>query len=117
MYDVLNIYLEDSIKALTYQKRIRPSEEQIVEFYQKVETFWNELVIGYKPLQELQDSQPSDKIAALYRNRNGGHLLFRPIGLKMVVRVIKYLMNDRLSLQKAVQATSRAKMNINEDPW
>lgn len=117
LYDVLNIYLEDPIKELPHQKRIRPSEEKIAELYQETENLWREMVASYESLQRLQNSNPTDEVAALYRTRNGGHLLFRPIGLKMVIRVIKYLTEGGLSLQEAVQATTLAQMNINEDPW
>jgi DNA sulfur modification protein DndB len=117
LYDVLNIYLDDYVKKLPHQKKIRPSEEEIEELYEKTQMLWHELAISNEPLQQLRDSEPDDKIAGHYRDRNGGHLLFRPIGLKMVVNNVRYLVESGYSLHEATEAIAQAEMNIHRDPW
>ena len=81
VYDVLDMYLPDDPKAWRSFKKSRPSEHAISAFFKQAREFWNELMSFFPPLRELATSNPDQEIAAQYRNRDGGHLLFRPVGL------------------------------------
>src|SRR3712207_7582861 len=64
------------------------------------------------PLQEVSVSDPSDNIAAKYRHRDGGHLLFRPIGLMIVIQVVRWLINLEISLDRKSTRLNSSHANI-----
>ncbi|MFX0206531.1 MAG: DGQHR domain-containing protein [Candidatus Hodarchaeota archaeon] len=115
LYDVLDIYLQE--KGWKFFKRFRPPEDKLKELYQKSNDLWEILVDNFKCLKELQGSSPADEVAGKYRNRNGGNLLFRPIGLLIFVKVLRHQINSGLALNKAVKVLSKVPMEISENPW
>ena len=56
-------------------------------------------------------------IAKKYRNEEGGHLLFRPIGLLVIIRCVRSLRAGSLSVEEAVYKISKVPMTLSEDPW
>jgi DNA sulfur modification protein DndB len=56
-------------------------------------------------------------VAARYRTRHGGHVLFRPIGLLLVVRTISELMESGFSVVRACRSVARVSMELAEKPW
>ncbi len=115
LYDVLDIYLQE--KGWKYFKRFRPPEEKLNQLYKNSNDLWEILVKNFKCLKELQKSSSADKIAGKYRDRNGGHLLFRPIGLLILVKVLIHQIDSGLALADAVKKLSKVPMQISEDPW
>ena len=115
LYDVLDIYLKE--KGWIYFKRFRPPEERLKELYKKSNDLWKILVGNFRCLKELRESSSADEVPAKYRNRNGGHLLFRPIGLLIFVKVLRQQMDLGLAMDKAAKKLSEVPMEISEDPW
>jgi len=115
LYDVLDIYLKE--KGWKYFKRFRPPEDRLKELYKKSSDLWKTLVGNFRCLKELQESSPADELAGKYRNRNGGHLLFRPIGLLILVKVLRQQIDSGLALDKAAKKLSKVPMEISENPW
>jgi DNA sulfur modification protein DndB len=117
LYDVLDTLLPSSRRGWTKFKRVRPSDEVVEQYFDKSVNIWDELTAQFEPLQELRDSNPVDQIAAKYRDRGGGHLLFRPVGLIMLAKVIRRLLDSGLTLREAVRRVSRAPMYLTQEPW
>lgn len=118
VYDVLDTYLPDDSKSWRSFKRLRPTDKVISDFYKKAHEFWDELMEFFPPLHELATSKPDQNIAGRYRNRDGGHLLFRPAGLDVVTQVIKWLQEDTESaLRPLVRKIAQVPMFLSEDPW
>ena len=115
LYDVLDIYLKE--KGWKSFKRFRPSEEKLNELYTKSNKLWKILSGSFECIDELKDSEPSDKIAGKYRNKDGGHLLFRPIGLLIFTRVLRKVIDSGSTLNDAIKRLSKAQMGISENPW
>jgi len=79
---------------------------------------WDGLVSAFPPLKELSASKPEDEVSFKYRNRHtGGHLIFRPVGLMMIISVIRYLMAGGNSLKQAASRVASAPMVLSEQPW
>jgi len=118
LYDVIDIYLRDKgAKRWKQFKTIRPSDNVIDSFYNKSIEFWHILTEYFSPLQEFGDSEPSDKVAGKYRHNRGGHLLFRPVGLLTIVRVLRHLVDNGVQLTQAVRLVSQVPMEISAAPW
>jgi len=118
VYDLLDKYFGWERGDWKDFKKQRPSDRQLDEFYKKAEELWNTLVAEFPPLKELLASDPKDEISFRYRNRNiGGHLIFRPVGLLMIISVLRYLMAEGKTLNDAIAAVGRAPMSLSEAPW
>ena len=77
LYDVLEILFR-TVRGWKEFKRHRPKDDTIAKFYAKSTKFWDTLVEYFPVLEDILTSQPNNNVAGRYRNREGGHLLFRP---------------------------------------
>ena len=107
LYDGLNAYLSNTSKKKSWEqyKRMRPPDPEIAPFYDRATQFWDSLTAHFSELRELARSKPQEKVARKYRNQNGGHLLYRPIGLTMIFHICKLFLDDGLSLSAIPQET------------
>lgn len=120
LYDSLDDFFCDSDmspREWKAFKRTRPPENAVESYYQKSNELWNTLEQYFSPLQQLRDSNPSAEVASQYRHENGGHLLFRPVGLRIVTSAIKRFLDDGRSLEDAISSLSQVPMDIAEPPW
>lgn len=65
--------------------RFRRSDEEINSFMNFVDSYWNSFVKNVKFMKQYLSSQIDDTPAKYYRNRDGGNLLFRPVGQRPFV--------------------------------
>ena len=117
LYDIINIYLEASVNKLQFGKRKRPSDDDIDRLYMIVSKLWDQLVETFSPFQELCASSPEEKVAGKYRYIDGGSILFRPIGLKMIIITTVDLCNEGLSLADSLDRFKEIEMSLSEEPW
>lgn len=118
LYDSLDKYFGLGRRDWKDFKRQRPSERQLNDFYKRAVELWGGIISKFAPLSELLASAPEDEISFKYRNRStGGHLIFRPVGLFMIVSVIRYLMGEGKALKQAISAVATAPMSLSEPPW
>jgi DNA sulfur modification protein DndB len=118
IYDVLDKYLSWQWKDRRDFKKQRPPEKKLASLFQQSHALFEGLKSAFPPLIELANSKPDDEISFKYRNRKlGGHLLFRPVGLLMVVSVIRYLHDEGKTLKQALSAVAAAPMSLSESPW
>lgn len=118
LYDVMDVVLRDRPRGWNDYKRWRPQEADVERFYRKAEEYWNSLCRVFRSLREFRDSRPEDKVAGKYRNQNGGNLLFRPVGMMLIGRVVVDLCSSRAtSLDEAIDVVGRTPTNVAEFPW
>lgn len=119
LYDALDIYLIDRPKSGWDEfKKFYPSEEKVKEFYERSIALWDILCDYFPQLKEVKESDPEDKIPGKYRNREGGNVLFRPIGLQLYIKTIRHLIDyENLSLEQAVQRVSNVPVDLSSEPW
>lgn len=118
LYDILGIHLRDRSKQYWQTfKAIRPHDEVIMNFYKRGAEFWNMMIERFPSLQEFKDSEPIEEVAGKYRHTQGGHLLFRPIGLLIIVQVLRYLTESGMSLAEAIRVVSQVPMEVSAPPW
>ena len=118
IYDVLDRYLNHLWKDRRDFKKQRPSDRELGSIYKQSVELWDVLISVFPPLRELADSSPEEEVSFTYRNRStGGHLLFRPVGLNMVVTAIRHLMDLGDGLSRAAQKVAAAPMDLSAPPW
>ena len=117
LYDVMDILFRLEGRKWKEFKRLRPSDDDIAEFCEDCVKFWNFMAEQFNPLKSVLESQPGDNCAKLFRHRDGGHLLFRPIGLIVVAHVVRKAKETGLSEEEAIKRISRVTMEISHTPW
>lgn len=120
LYDSLDVFLRDrSNKSWERFKRRRPPDEDVEIYLDQAYNLYDHLCGGFPALEEYANIEVETGIAEPYRNnRSGGHLLFRPVGLLLIVNVIRYLMVDTgLPLGDAVDRVSQVPTQLDQKPW
>jgi len=116
LYDCLDTFLNDQ-ERWAEMKRARPSDTKIKQYYARAVELWDLIQAYFPEVKRLAESEKNQEVAAEYRGSHGGHLLFRPIGLVLVIRVLHEFVSRGRSLQSTVRALSRAPMELSEKPW
>jgi DNA sulfur modification protein DndB len=121
--EILKNYLKETkgINAtktflLTYQKYRRPTEE-LTEFKNYCFTFWESFSQNLTVIQTYlsTDLYPARQFR---NNRDGGNLLFRPIGILPFVQAIYEIRNRTdLSINEILQTANSWNFQINTQPW
>ena len=118
LYDVLDVVLRDRSRGWEDYKRWRPSEPEVDEFFVKANSFWDALCCQFESLKELRDSAPNDQVAGRHRSRSGGHLLFRPVGLMLIGRVVADLRSSvGIGTMDAIETVGNTPTNLGGSPW
>jgi len=97
----------------------RPDDQVIEWFYQRSSDLYSALLAYIPELREFTDSE-EENAAFKYRNREiGGHLLFRPVGLFMILRVIRELQKTGTasSINDAAEKISKVSFQLSDIPW
>lgn len=118
LYDCLDKYLQEGTSASWNKfKRFRPNEDKLERLRQKAILFWDIYCRNFPELMELANSLPSENIASRFR-QGGGHLLFRPLGLLVSVRVVRDLMDSKgISPEAAILNIAQVPMELKDELW
>ena len=116
LYDVLEILFREG-RGWNALKRHRPVDDVLTKFYLKSAKFWNTMVKHFPPLAEVVESEPGDDVAGRYRHRDGGHLLFRPVGLLIVANVVRQAKDSGVLEREAIKRISEISMQLTDEPW
>lgn len=116
LYDALDIFFMTR-RGWKNFKRFRPSDDDIKRYYERAVELWSAFEQHFPPISEMRDSRKEDLVAGKYRNEQGGHLLFRPVGLLVTVRCIRRLCDDQVRTEEAVERVSKVPMDLNSEPW
>jgi DNA sulfur modification protein DndB len=99
-------------------KRLRPSDEEIDKAYTAATELFDVLAQEFEPLRLLAEGEPTERVVPRFRNREtGGHLILRPIGLDMLIRTIRTLVERGLTLEQAAKRTAVVPMLLDAEPW
>jgi DNA sulfur modification protein DndB len=127
--ELLNLFLKNKdVKSdkgklkgrskVNYYRRFRPDVSAINEYKDLCYKFWDSFVNIMSVIQEYLYDHIENAPAEKYRNREGGNLLFRPIGLKpfviAAIRLSEYKNNDFTSIFKMMNMID---FQISHKPW
>ena len=116
LYDALDVCLQDRKQKWKAYKQLRPPESEVNEFYDEGVHFWDTMCRHFKVLRDFRRSRQKNP-ARPFRHSNGGNVLFRPIGLLMVARVIADFEWLDMSRTRAIGRVARVPMVLSRKPW
>jgi len=117
LYDSLDIYLKPKgIRWSNFKKR-RPNDAVIQDYYSKAVEFWDLMAAQFSWIDEYKNLASADGIALKYRNENGGLLLFRPVGILLVSKIIRNFVLAGKTIQEAINLLAHAPMDLSDSLW
>jgi DNA sulfur modification protein DndB len=116
LYDALDTFLADQ-DSWTDFKRNRPSDSKIKQYYRRAVELWDTLQRHFPAVKAVAESAKGQEAAREFRGSHGGHLLFRPAGLLLLVDVIRLSMERDGLLQDAVARLAKVPMQLQAEPW
>lgn len=121
---VLGLY--DLIRTISLPPRSRekrnleigpPDKSRAQQIYRLICQFWDLLRKSVSEIKEVSDSHPDKALAAKYRKKDGGHLLFRPAGMKAFAQATRTLVDRGTTIDDAVALLSKTTLDLNTCPW
>ena len=120
LYDVLTILFTNAHWDLREHKadlqRVRPDDKTLDKYFNFGESYFLQLEKNFKALDEFFSAKNTEPVVKKYRGNHGGHVLFRPIGLEIMTRVIVRFTKD-MSLVRAVRLAAELPDSLNEEPF
>ena len=125
LYDLLEIlftriYVISNKKRLTDKKdeltKVRQPDHILDEHYQNACDYFKRLTENFLPLQEFVNRSDNSTIVKKYRHPEGGSILFRPIGLKILTEIIAELLL-KYSLSKCFKMISKLPTDLTQTPY
>jgi len=95
----------------------RPNDEQLDLIYKLVTRFWALMEKKFPAVGSVR-SQSFEEAIAKHRGKNGGHLLFRPVGQMAFARAVRILHDRKVEMEEAFDAFRRIKsFELKDPPW
>ncbi len=117
LYDVLKVVFTKTeprrkAKELT---RVRPPETDLDQFERRALAFFGEMSRCFRPLRRFF-TRRSTGLLRRCRGPHGGHILFRPVGLKLFANLAADLSKTR-TLRRSMQLLARLPQRLNQAPF
>ena len=114
VYETVKLILGD--KSVSLNPASRPSDEQLEQYYELVEQFWNTVLEKLQPYQEaLRDTT---QIPRMRKDEHQYSLLFKSAPqIALFKGLIAATRNQRLSLEEAVQRANTIVWAISSPVW
>ena len=125
LYDLLSIlftkvYVISKKKTLNDQKdeltKVRQPNHILDEHYQNACDYFKRLTDSFLPLQEFVNTSDNSTVVKKYRHPEGGSVLFRPIGLKILTEIIAELV-EKYPLSKCFKMISKLPTDLIQTPY
>ena len=120
LYDILKtLFTRVTSRVQKKPKEVlyyRPTDETLDELFGFASEFFELMARHFKPLGEFFSARQYQHVVAKYRGDFGGNLLFRPLGLSIITRVIA-VTSKEYSLQDAVKYASWLPQELNAPPY
>jgi DNA sulfur modification protein DndB len=104
LYEVLSTLFSDVVgkSSLEELRYYRPSDKEL-DWYKRFSDRYFKLVAkSFPPLRQYFSAPNRVSIIKKYRTSSGGHVLFRPVGLRILVEILAKLIQERdISLREA----------------
>ena len=125
LYDLLGIlftkvYVTSKKKGLKDKKdeltKTRQSDEILNQHYMNSCDYFKRLTNSFLPLKEFADTSDYSIVVKKYRHADGGSVLFRPIGLKILTEIIAGLV-EKYPLSECFNMISKLPTDLTQTPY
>lgn len=124
LYDILdlllrNIFYKKLFNTIANKSMLtlnRLDDKLLNDFYSETCSFFNKIFNKIKPLKEYSGTNYS-QVVKKYRTRDGGNILFRPIGWSIIIKVIVELNKEYDDLDKSLKLVYKLPLDLNEIPY
>jgi len=117
IYDATEIVLKSDAWPMTKSFKQKPGSLQVLDEMARVAfAFWEGLSTSISSIRGLRED-PDTPFSAEYRSKEGGHLLFRPIGLTIYARAFKKGIGQGLVPKTMHSRLSRVDYTLSSRPW
>ena len=116
LMDILSVPRGNS-KRRKDLKQLRPPQEIIESMYNDHEMFWEGLREHIPAMSESLGSEPGDRMAGKHRRRDGGHILFRPVGQETFARALRILLDREIPIRQGITALASTQLMLDQAPW
>ncbi|MDC9723714.1 MAG: DNA sulfur modification protein DndB [Urechidicola sp.] len=72
------------------------NDVDIKKVFKQVKGFFDLLKNNLDPLSEYVDTKDVEDVVSKYRNKNGGHLLYRPAGFNIIIKICCELYKEKI---------------------
>lgn len=124
MYDMLtilflNIYpqiYETTLNKKEKLKNERPSEDVLDEYYEFAVNYFGLFAATFPEVQEVLDGETPSEAVKTHRHREGGSVLFRPVGQKVFCQLVSLLCKS-YTLDEAFEWVSLVPTELTDAPY
>lgn len=95
----------------------RPDEADLSGLYNQAVAVWDMLREHDEALGDVLGSDPNEDRAGKYRTEQGGHVLFRPVGLQVFAGALGVLRSRGITDEKTVEHLCKIPTEISRPPW
>jgi DNA sulfur modification protein DndB len=124
LYDILDLLFRNILYTKLFNTKAnrtiltlnRLEDSKINKLYDETCIFFNKIFNAIKPLKEYSGTNYSQVIKK-YRTRDGGKILFRPIGWSIIIKAIVRLNDKYEDLDKSLKLIYKLPLDLNEIPY
>lgn len=120
LYDILAILFSESESNLKKKKadlqRSRPSDSDLNAYFDLAKNYISLLADNFTEFRSFLNAANPSAVVAKHRGSHGGKVLFRPVGLDILTRVVAKLTKS-MSLEDAVKLASKLPRDLTSAPF
>ncbi|MGH7801270.1 MAG: DNA sulfur modification protein DndB [Thermodesulfobacteriota bacterium] len=98
-------------------KKRRPNDKVVEDSKKFIFKLWDHFIESFPALSKYLSLKNSLNKAAKFRNTEGGHILFRPVGLILFFEVISGLLKLDWEIDDIFNRISKIEIDLNKKPW
>lgn len=120
LYDVLTILFSEAKSDLKKRKadlqRSRPADSELNDYFDLAKRYISLLAEYFVEFRSFLTSSSPSTVVTKHRGPHGGKVIFRPIGLDMLTRVVAKL-TRAMTLEEAVKLASKLPRDLTSAPF
>lgn len=121
LYDILKVLFSRlGFAAKPAELRFfRPSDEDLKKYVSLAEEFFDGLAEAFPPLGAylVASAASAPAVVKKHRRGNGGHILFRPVGLRLMAEVVVEIVKTGKTLKKALATVKKLPVELSKAPY
>lgn len=120
LYDILSILFTSSEWDLKSQKavllRARPEDKLVEKYFAYASSYFELLRKHFAEMEAFFSAKETEPLVNKHRGSHGGKVLYRPLGLEVMTRVVARLTRD-MPLEQAVARAAKLPRNLDSAPF